>query len=156
MTISNESVSCVMKQLNNYFLDIVITLHDLLKYTKRTLKLEKSLWMEVGDYNAFCARMAIIMLLILLSCPIMRERERERERGIQFCDMADGTISVGTVTFDSWIIPWVLKLSSIYGRSTTWVSSYVPQRRRLCILLLEYWVQCLNCLTSYITARPYK
>jgi hypothetical protein len=33
--------------------------------------------MEVGDYNAFCARMAIIMLLILLSCPIMRERERE-------------------------------------------------------------------------------
>jgi hypothetical protein len=52
--------------------------------------------------------------------------------------MADGTISVGTVAFDSWIIRWDLKLSSIYGRSATWVSSYVPQRRRLCIPLLEY------------------
>jgi hypothetical protein len=68
-----------------------------------------------------------------------RERERERERSIHLCDMAGGTISVSTVAFDSWVIPRVLKINSIiYGRSAAWVSSCVPQRRRLCIPLLEY------------------
>ena len=45
----------------------------------------------------------------------MREREREREieRGIQLCNMADGTITVGTVTFDRWVIHWVLQISII-------------------------------------------
>ena len=70
---------------------------------------------------------------------VMREREREREgeRSIQLCDMAGGNI---TDAFDSWVIHRVAVNfnSVIYGRSAAWVSSCVPQRRRLCIPLLEY------------------
>ena len=59
-----------------------------------------------------------------------------KEKSIQLCDMAGGNI---TDAFDSWVIPRVLKINSIiYGRSAAWISSYVPQRRRLCIPLLEY------------------
>ena len=72
----------------------------------------------------------------------------ERVRGIQLCDVADGTTTVATVTCDSWVIHCVLKISSIYGSSATWLSTYVPQCRCLCIPLLEYWVQCLHYLTK--------
>ena len=62
--------------------------------------------------------------------------------------MANGTIVVGTVAFDRWVILWVIQISIIYGNSATWVSTYVPQCPCLCIPLLEYWVQCLHCNTT--------
>ena len=80
-------------------------------------------------------------------CVCVRERERERERGIQLCNMADGTTAVGTVAFDRWVVHWVLQISIIYCSSATWVSTYVPQCHCLCIPLLEYWVQCSHCHT---------
>ena len=88
------------------------------------------------------------LVFILFWCPIMRERERERVRGIQLCNVANGTIAVGTVAFDRWVIHWVIQISIIYGNSATWVSTYVPQCQCLCIPLLEYWVQCPHCNTT--------
>ena len=55
------------------------------------------------------------LVFILFWCPIMRERERERVRGIQLCNVANGTIAVGTIAFDRWVIHWVIQISIIYG-----------------------------------------
>ena len=101
------------------------------------LELENRLWKEFGD------KMQTSIYSLFMSYYYVWERERER--GIQLCNMADRTTAVGTITFDRWVIHWVLQISIIYGSSTTWVSTYVPQCHCLCIPLLEYWVQCPHC-----------
>ena len=73
------------------------------------------------------------------------DEEYIKQKSLQLGDMASGPTVIGTVTNNSWIVLRTLKLRAINGRSTAWLSTYVPQFHSFCVPFLEYCVQCTHC-----------